>query len=300
MIQLRKPGSKHQWIALLLGVAFAAGSAIPLAQGVISLGWSKVHGEITHSAEKPGYRTIGVDVRYRYAAGGRTYTGDRYRFQFVLLRDQMESRDVESIVGRYRVGEGVEVAVNPRDPGDSVLVAGPDLEGLLPLGAGLLLMLAGVGEPAKTERAPKRRWTAKVLAVTGGALMLFGARDVYQGLSSLRWPQAEGRILYSSARMDETLLWYEYHVANTRYLAGKYRTGGNSTPFRDVAEAAAKRYPAGRAVKVHYNPWNPGEALLEPGVWYGNFVLPGIGALVLAAAWVAKKYAEAMAGRERR
>ena len=36
-------------------------------------------------------------------------------------------------------------------------------------------------------------------------------------------------------------------------------SGGNRTPFRDVAEAAAKRYPAGRAVIVYYNPADPSQ-----------------------------------------
>jgi len=53
----------------------------------------------------------------------------------------------------------------------------------------------------------------------------------------------------------------------------------------------------GRVVTVYYNPANPGEALLEPGVWYGNFILPGIGIVLLCIAWLAKKFAEAVARR---
>jgi hypothetical protein len=310
MIRFRLPATRNEWIALLLGLAVAVGSAIPLARGLLSWSWGKVDGVITYSEDKPGYRVRGVDIRYRYSAGGSTYNGDRYRFQFLLLRDRMESRDRELTLGRYRVGERVKVAVNPGDPSDSVLEPGPDLETLLPLGAGLLFILAGSGEVRKDKPAPKpevylgprppRYRTAKILAAIGCALLLFGAYNLFEGLNSLRWPTADGRILYSRARTAgtyETLLWYEYYVSGTRYLAGKYRTGGNVTPFKDVAVAAAKRYPAGSAVKVYYNPWHPGEALLEPGIWYGNFVAPAVAFLVLAAAWLAKKYAEVMAQR---
>ena len=63
------------------------------------------------------------------------------------------------------------------------------------------------------------------------------------------WPSANGKILYSRAQSGqhyETLLWYEYRVDGRRYVASNYRNGGNATPFRGVAQEAAKRYPAGR------------------------------------------------------
>jgi hypothetical protein len=40
------------------------------------------------------------------------------------------------------------------------------------------------------------------------------------------------------------------------------------------------------------NPSNASEAVLEPGVWYGNFILPGL--VILAVAWLAKRYADAV------
>jgi len=309
MIRLRLPAAKHEWVALVIGLGFAVGSAVPLVRGVNSLAWLKADGVITYMDYKPGPRVIGIDVKYRYSTSGRTYTGDRYRFQFFLLSDQMDGRDAELTIGRYPAGERVQVRVNPRDPADSVLVAGPDLEGLLPLGAGLLMILFAVGEARKPE-APQpqlkpvasgpRYRTAKILAAVSALLFLLGARYVYQGVSSTAWPVTDGRIIYSRVRSGghyETLLWYEYYVGKQRYVAGNYRAGGNSTPFQDVAKSAAKRYSKGQAVRVYYNPSNPGEALLEPGAWYGNFVAPAIALLVLAAAWLAKKYAEATAHR---
>jgi hypothetical protein len=212
-------------------------------------------------------------------------------------------------VGRYRVGEPVKVAVNPADPADSVLEPGPDLESFIPFGIGLVLVLLGIGEarkgearavPAIPEPARPRYATAKVLGVIGAGLLVYGTYVIYQGIGSLAWPSVEGKVVYSRAHTGgayETLLWYEYHVDGRRHVASNYRNGGNATPFLSVMEEAAKRYPAGRAVQVYYNPGNPEDALLEPGVWYGNFVGPAIGAVVLLAAWVAKRFAEIRASR---
>jgi hypothetical protein len=309
-IRLRLPQSKNEWILAVIGAAITAGAAVPLARGALSLSWPKVDGVITHSRDLPGIRVMGVDIGYRYAVDGEQHTGDRFRFQFVLTAREMRGRDIQSILGRYRVGEPVKVAVNPRDPTDSVLEPGPDFDSMIPFGIGLFLLLLALGEvpkdePAYTIPAPPavrpRSLGATLLTIAGMALLLLGAYNMYLGYSSLQWPSVEGRILYSHGRTgpsSETLLWYEYHVDNHRYVASKYRNGGNVTPFDSVAKAAAKRYPAGRAVPVYYNPRHPQDALLEPGVWWGNFVAPAFALLLLGAAWVAKRYAEIMWDRK--
>lgn len=305
------PQSKYEWIATLIGALIAVGCTVPLVQGSLSLSWPEVDGVITRSRDLPGRRAIGVDIGYRYAADGKTYDGNRFRFQFVITASSMQSRDVQSILGRYRVGEPVKVAVNPGNPSESVLEPGPDFNSMFPLAGGLFFMLLGLGnvktiEPSHEGPKPPvlvgpRYSAARALAVMGFALFLFGAHNLYQGIGSTQWPSVEGRILYSSARTGshpETLLWYEYQVGNRRYLASDYRNGGNITPFRQVAQAAAKRYPAGRAIPVYYNPRDPQHALLEPGLWWGNFVAPAFALLLFGAAWIAKKYAQITARRQ--
>jgi hypothetical protein len=286
-----------------MGAAMVIGCSVPMVEGVFSLSWPLVDGVITHSRDLPGRRAIGVDIGYRYAVGGRTYTGGRFRFQFWLTSSSMDSRDVQSILGRYRVGEPVKVAVNPRDAADSVLQPGPDFGSVLFGGFGLVLLLLGVGQPSKDKPVGLRYGWAKILALAGAALFALGAINLYRGIDSMRWPSADGRILYSHARSasrPETLLWYEYYVANRRYVASMYRNGGNVTPFATVAKAAAKRYPVGRVVAVYYDPRNPQNALLEPGLWWGNFVAPAFSMVLFGMAWLAKKYVDVMAERGQR
>jgi hypothetical protein len=305
-IRLRLPQSKNEWILGVFAAALTATSGLPLIQGVLSLSWPKVDGVVTYSDFLPSRRVMGVDLKYRYTAGGQPQTGNRFRFQFWISATSLAGRELQSIHGRYRVGEPVKVSVNPRDPSDSVLEAGPDFNSMPAFGIGLFLLLLALGEvpkddPAYSTPAPQlkrpRSLLATGFAVAGVALFLYGANNLYRGSSSLRWPSVEGRILYSRARIGphpETLLWYEYHVANQRYVASNYRNGGNVTPFDSVARAAAKRYPVGRAVPVFYDPANPQNALLEPGLWWGNFVAPGFAVVLFALAWLAKRYAEVM------
>ena len=305
-IRLRLPQSKNERILGVFAAALTLAAGLPLIRGVLSLTWPKVDGIVTHSRDLPGRRVMGVDIGYRYTAGGQPQTGDRFRFQFWVSATSMTSRDLQSIRGRYRAGEPVKVSVNPRDPSDSVLEPGPDFNSMTAFGMGLFLLLLATEEvpkddpayaiPAVPELERPRSLLATGLALSGLALLLFGAVNLYRGSSSVRWPSVEGRILYSHARTGphpETLLWYEYHVANQRFAAA-VATESNGVTFDSVATAAAKRYPVGRAVAVYYDPANPQNALLEPGLWWGNFFAPAFAFLLFAFAWLAKRYAEVM------
>ena len=233
---------------------------------------------------------IGVDVKYRYTSGGRTYTGDRYRFQFILLNGHMESRDVDLAIGRYPVGEQVQVAVNPRDPAR------------LGAGAG-----TGPGKPAAAGRrtadvpvragrsAPKREGAAGGLTgarrstVPDGQdtgrdrrrLFLWGARSFTRdGAACDGLPPRDGSSTRMRARETNTRRCSGTNTTSRTRAIWRASIGPAATAHRSAMSPCRRRsdIPLGGRCKVYYNPRNPAEALLEPGVWYGNFVTLGIAA----------------------
>ena len=152
-IRFGVPRSRNQAIFALLGAALVIGCAVPLVRGTLSLSWPKADGFITYSDYMRGRRAIGVDIRYQYTTAGRTHTGDRFRFQFWTAARRMYGRDVQALLGRYRVGERVQVAVNPADAADSVLEPGVDFGTFIPFGLGLFMLMAGLADARKDEAA---------------------------------------------------------------------------------------------------------------------------------------------------
>ena len=286
---LRPPRAGKDWGALLLGAALAIPAAYQLAMGIWSMTWPTTKGTVTYSRAKSGYRSYSIDIRYRYQYEGREYDGGRYSFESFLNSNRKQSRDVDLIQARHAVGQPVPVAVSPSDPSVSVLQAGPQFEDLFPLGVGLLIMLVGVADPKRPEQPerPVRRrpiW-AKVFALSGAALLMWGGYVVHTGQKSWEWPTTTGRILYAR----RTALAFEYFVENTRYVGSNYRNYGQTFRSDEVTE---RRFPRGSAVKVWYNPSDPAQSMLVPGVWFGNYVVLALGLILLLIAWVTKKFNE--------
>lgn len=295
------PRAGHAWFALIIGLVFTLLGGVPLIFGLWSYTWNQADGVVTYSKPYNYARWYEVDLRYKYTYQGREYSGDTYRYRFVM--DRLESSEVDRVQARYPVGEKVRVAVNPWQPAQSVLEAGVEWNDFVwpPIGIFFLVFAFRIDRrraPAEKTAIKRRFSTATVLCVIGAGLVLYGVNTLATAWRSSQWPVIDGKVFHSVARGapggHEVQLWYEYHVQGTRYVSDGYRVGGNISSFEQVAREAVARYPAGRVVKVYYNPGNPGDAILQPGVWYGNFVLPGVGIVLLICAWVAKKLAAAM------
>lgn len=285
-------------MAFFIGLFIVLFSGVPLMFGLWSYSWQQADGVITYSKPHNFARWYEVDVRYKYNYRGQGYSGDRYRYRFII--DRPESSEVDRVQARYPVGEKVRVAVNPSYPAQSVLQAGVEWTDFFWPPLSLLFFIAAFRidrkqQPGEQPVRKQRFSTATVLFVIGAGLFLYGANTLAIAWRSTAWPTVDGKVFHASKSARLAVLWYEYHVQGTRYVAENLRVSeGNWMPSDDAAKDVARRYPAGTVVKVYYNPNDPSYAVLEPGAWYGNFVFPAIGAIVFFCAWFTKKLAAAM------
>ena len=96
-------------------------------------------------------------------------------------------------------------------------------------------------------------------------------------IASQGWPTTAGTII-SCIRQGTSFKEYDgdYHTETKVYISYQYSVNGiaySSSAVNAIDYALflypisfADRYPAGKAVVVYYNPKNPSEAVLEPGL----------------------------------
>lgn len=143
--------------------------------------------------------------------------------------------------------------------------------------------------------------------VSGGfglAILALTVSSLREAAAMKRWPVAKGRVLSSKVeeyRADagsghfggsrgrmtlyRAVLEYEYEVAGERFRGHRIaQSPGMDRGVTDFAEQTARRYAAGTAVDVRFNPKRPGECVLEPRVpkaWIYAMVI-AIALLILA------------------
>jgi hypothetical protein len=124
-----------------------------------------------------------------------------------------------------------------------------------------------------------------VLFTLAGLVMAgWGWRMIARGRRTLAWPSVEGVIEESrlASEEDDTLpkIVFSYTVAEHRYRCDT-KLPGDAALSPDLAESRVNKYPAGRQVRVHYNPLQPDQATLEPGPARDDWLIFSLG---LAAA----------------
>ena len=130
------------------------------------------------------------------------------------------------------------------------------------------------------------------LLIGTGVTVAASVNFVY-GLLSRRWPTTRGTVLTSlleNVDDGEGGIDYRFHVVYRYVVEGRNLTAkrwryGNprTSEFSMAAHDAARRYREGATVNVYYDPDDPTEAVLEPGVGWHVLAQFALGGLFLLA-----------------
>ncbi len=123
-----------------------------------------------------------------------------------------------------------------------------------------------------------------------------GTSKALQGIKAKSWPTAKGRIIIS--KVDEIRTQrkmrvarlclkvdYLYMVDNVIYEGHRMNVGWPCFWSEDSVKEKLKKYPPNKEVTVYYNPSNPAQSILEPGLDWSIFFLWGISSINLGLAW---------------
>jgi len=112
----------------------------------------------------------------------------------------------------------------------------------------------------------------------GLTLIVFGVRELLEGLRTRAWPRAPGAITVSRLEEGPRDRWFIRQYRSVLSYAfdagGKTWTGhritvdsnGHDLSYLGSARARIDRYPVGAQVDVYFDPSDPSKTVLEPGV----------------------------------
>ncbi len=111
------------------------------------------------------------------------------------------------------------------------------------------------------------------------------------------WPTAQGRIIQSRVSEARTStgniriarlcleLDYLYLVGETAYEGHRLNAGWRCFASDERIRQLLEKYPSGKAVRVYYNPDNPKQSMLEPGLDWSIYFLWGVGFVTVSLMW---------------
>ena len=170
-----------------------------------------------------------------------------------------------------------------------VILAGARNAGLGICGGGIIFL--GLGLRGISTRV-QSVLVGLGLFLVGCAFISYGLGQMSKAKQSVNWPSVPGSVISSEKEKHTTTeesgsskrtvtyylaaINYEYQVDGKAYRSNRIAFGGQN---RNQTVTLLNKYPKGKSVIVFYDPDDPEEASLEPGMKKGSYFTPIFGAV---------------------
>ncbi|MER8751902.1 DUF3592 domain-containing protein [Mesorhizobium sp. M1050] len=229
-------------------------------------------------------------ITFEYKVGGKTFQSSRYSVQ-----ENLGNFEVTETLARFPKGAQVTVFYDPAAPGKAVIertMPEGAFKFMVQLSAGLVIgavalvfSVGGVLEAIGPHLPKPQNLGAGALLLFMGLFALrMGFAQKSMAEQAAKWPVAAGRIdtsglqalrTHEGYRRRRTVftsrIVYSYGVSGQRYSADRVIFGATVTAsLPGLVGGQARQYVEGSKVDVHYDPANPGSAVLEcrvRGLW---------------------------------
>jgi hypothetical protein len=140
-----------------------------------------------------------------------------------------------------------------------------------------------------------------LFAAVGLAMLVAGLRDVWRAARTQKWPTASGTVVSTEELQHlrqqpeeagggsrihyEARIHYEYSVGRVHIGSTVVRLGPTETSNEATAQSTLARYLPGQQVQVAYNPKDPTDSVLEPGLHPLDFTRTWLGIILLVLAF---------------
>jgi hypothetical protein len=120
----------------------------------------------------------------------------------------------------------------------------------------------------------------------GSAGVYFAMQMYKKAQDTLSWPSALGEVTHADVHSHhhkkrtsyEAEVEYSYTVNGMQYISKKIAVMTANSNYGN-AQAVVAKYPRQSRVTVYYDPANPADAVLEPGLSSGIYVVFGVSVL---------------------
>lgn len=124
------------------------------------------------------------------------------------------------------------------------------------------------------------------MVVVGLIITALGMQEIQKAIVSKQWPSVQGTIITSkvtpmnsgqSGYSYKPDITYKFKINETEIDGNKLRFGEKSYPKSGTAQGIVKKFQPGEEYPVYYDPKDPSNAILQPGIHGSAWLIPGIG-----------------------